>query len=608
MPRGSGKSALCKWAALWALLYGHRRFVLFIGAESDSAAEGIAEVMEELETNEDLDDDFNEVTRYVRALEGIGQRAKGQTCNGVRTRIEWGEKIVRFPSTPGSVSAGSVMRGAGLTGRLRGMTVAGKRPDLVILDDPQTDESAASFVQIRTRERIVSKAILGLAGPKTQIAALMPITVIFPGDMADRVLDRERHPYWQGERMKMVYNFPTNTKLWSEYAQIQRDGFADGDKGAAATAFYLANRRAMDAGAVLAWPERFPDEKVSGIQHAMDLLIDDRAAFMAECQNQPEVELLEGEVCQLDADAIAAKVNKVPRGVVPRDCNRLTVGIDVQGGAHFAVITAWDSTFGGSVVDYLTYPKQTRTFYTNADARPSLADIFRGQGEDARVYLGLKALCELILSRSYPREGGGEERVAAVLIDSGKWTDTVYQFCAKTPFKDVCQLRPSKGIGIRAGNKPMSEYRAVDPRRDLVGRGWRAEADAKGRHVLVDTNLWKTFVAERLAAELPNTGCLVLNGSDRREHELFAAHLTAEYQVETSGYGRTLREWNHRPERFDNHYWDALVLSAVAASFNGLSWDPAAAAGDSTAGPRPRLKIKLSDLQKQRREEKRARS
>src|SRR5690606_4704432 len=98
------------------------------------------------------------------------------------------------------------------------------RPSLVILDDPQTDESARSLSQCATREAILAGAVLGLAGPTEKIAGVMPCTVIRPGDMADKILDRELHPEWNGQRTKLVYSFPTNEQLWAQYAEVRSDG------------------------------------------------------------------------------------------------------------------------------------------------------------------------------------------------------------------------------------------------------------------------------------------------------------------------------------------------------------------------------------------------
>jgi hypothetical protein len=127
------------------------------------------------------------------------------------------------------------------------------RPSLVLIDDPQTDESARSPSQCANRERILAGAILGLAGPGKKIAGLMTLTVVRPDDLADRILDREKHPQWQGERTKMVYAFPVRESLWQRYAELRAEGLRN-DRGLAdATAFYGQHRSAMDEGAQVAW-------------------------------------------------------------------------------------------------------------------------------------------------------------------------------------------------------------------------------------------------------------------------------------------------------------------------------------------------------------------
>jgi len=199
MPRKSGKTTLCEVAALWVLVFGHRPFVVLIGATDDAALELLQSVKIELETNRLLGEDFPEVCFPVRSLEGESRRCLGQTLEGRRTRIVWtGDKVV-LPTVPGSPASGAVVRTTGITGRVRGMkhTLADGRtirPSFVILDDPQTDESAGSPSQNAKRYRVVSKAVLGLSGPKVKISAVMPCTVIEPDDMVDRMLDRSRHP------------------------------------------------------------------------------------------------------------------------------------------------------------------------------------------------------------------------------------------------------------------------------------------------------------------------------------------------------------------------------------------------------------------------------
>jgi hypothetical protein len=43
--------------------------------------------------------------------------------------------------------------------------------------------------------------------------------------MADKILNRDLHPEWNGERTKMVYAFPTSEELWRKYAEIWEDKF-----------------------------------------------------------------------------------------------------------------------------------------------------------------------------------------------------------------------------------------------------------------------------------------------------------------------------------------------------------------------------------------------
>jgi ABC-type nitrate/sulfonate/bicarbonate transport system substrate-binding protein len=89
------------------------------------------------------------------------------------------------------------------------------------------------------------------------------------------------------QRTKLVYAFPTDEKLWQRYAEIRAESMREGNGGEEATAFYEANRQAMDEGAVIAWPERFNHDELSAIQDAMNLRLQDEAAFFAEYQNEP---------------------------------------------------------------------------------------------------------------------------------------------------------------------------------------------------------------------------------------------------------------------------------------------------------------------------------
>lgn len=156
----------------------------------------------------------------------------------------------------------------------------------------------------------------------------------------------------------MVNSFPTNDTLWQRYAEIRAEGFRAGDGGAAGTEFYRENKAAMDEGADVAWKERFNHDELSAIQHAMNLKLQDEAAFFAEYQNEPlPAETVAAD--QLTAEQVAAKTNGLDRRCLAIAANHLTAFIDVQQNLLFYVVAAWEDDFTGYVVDYGTYPIRT---------------------------------------------------------------------------------------------------------------------------------------------------------------------------------------------------------------------------------------------------------
>ncbi len=65
----------------------------------------------------------------------------------------------------------------------------------------------------------------------------------------------------------------------SKYAQMRGESFKNDGDGHEATEFYRQNRAAMDDGAIIAWPQRHNTDELSAIQHAMNLKLQDEAAY-----------------------------------------------------------------------------------------------------------------------------------------------------------------------------------------------------------------------------------------------------------------------------------------------------------------------------------------
>ena len=423
----------------------------------------------------------------------------------------------------------------------------------------------------------------------------MPCTVIRPGDMAEQMLDRSKHPEWNGERCKMLYQFPQNEELWNRYADLRADELRERGTFAEATAFYAAHRAEMDEGAVVSWPARYNHDELSAIQHAMDLKLTDEAAFWAEYQNDPLPEDL-GTEEQLTVDGIVNNLNGHSQRGVPVSANHITMFIDVQKTLLFYVVCAWDDDFTGRVIDYGTWPDQRRRYFALADANPTLQRKFPHTGLEGCLYGGLKALTEDYLAREFTRDDGAAMHIERCLIDAnwGQSTEVVYQFCREARFANV--ILPSHGKYIGASSKPMSEYKKTVG--DRVGHNWRMP-NIRGRrvvrHVIFDTNYWKSFVASRLLTSMGDRGSLSLWGRETERHMLFAEHLTAEYRVKTEGRGRKVDEWKMRPDAHDNHWFDGVVGCAVAASMCGCVL---AGTDKDTRNNKPRVKVKLSELRK----------
>lgn len=600
MPRGSGKTTVCECACIWALLYGHREFVCLIGSDEGHAMDMLESIKMELDGNDLLLEDFPEAVYAIHCLDGIANRCNGQLHLGQRTHIGWTAREVVLPTIPGSKASGAIIKVAGITGRIRGMKYKrsdGKtvRPTLVVLDDPQTDESARSLSQCATRERVLAGAVLGLAGPGKKISGIMPCTVIRPGDMADTILDRNRHPEWNGERTKMVYAFPTNEALWERYAEIRAESMRQGNGGDEATEFYRENRAAMDEGSVIAWQERFNHDELSAIQHAMNLKLQDEAAFFAEYQNEPLPEEKAGDD-ELTIEFIIQKLNRLPRYELPLGCTHVTMFVDIQASLLFYVVTAWEDDFTGSVLDYGTFPDQKRPYFTLRDARHTLSLAFPKTGLEGAIYAGLESLTALLLTREWRRDGGALFRIERCLIDAnwGSSTDIVYQFCRQSVHAGI--VMPSHGRFVGASSQPFSEYKRRPGER--IGQNWRipnVHGKRTVRHVLFDTNYWKSFVHARLAVAMGDRGCLALFGEHPEHHRLFAEHITAEYRVATQGRGRTVDEWKMRPERADNHWLDGLVGCAVAGSMQGVQLS-----GTSSSAPPPTSRISFANWQRKK--------
>lgn len=591
--RGSGKTARCRMAALWATAYGHRRYAFLIGSTAERGRESLDTLKTWIRFLPLFVADFPEIVHPAIKIAGIAQRGGGQTSDGVPTLIKWHEDQVVLPTiappanwpahwplredgmvpTSGTVIGASGLTGEGIRGSLFALPTGELlRPDFVLLDDPQTPESARSLKQNRDRLSLANGDLLGLAGPGEQMACVMPCTVIEPGDFADMLLDRTKNPLWRGERSGILTAMPKNLDAWEKYFEVyHEDSQKDPPDLVASNAYFLKHEAELSEGTAATWPDRKFDEEASPVQHAMHFYVRDRAVFMAEYMNQPVRGDEGGEIKALVAAEVSARVSGSPRYTLPPACSLVTAFFDPGAILHWYCVVGWSDSFGGSVLDYGCWPRQTRVVFDSHDAGRKLRDEYPGYTDAQLVRQGLDALTAEVLGRSYPSAGGSEVRIARALVDSGHERDAVYDFCRASPHAGI--LMPSKGIGRSSTAKGVGAWQARPGERR--GHHWRVTAadTGRGQQVQFDTDVWKTIVYERFALPLGGRSTLTLYGTPERaasRHETYGLHLAAEYGRKAMSHGVEFYKWVVRPNAVDNHWLDCTSGCAVAASVAGL--------------------------------------
>lgn len=577
LPRGSGKTTRSEVFAIWCQVTGRRGYVAMFGSDAGKASLSIESVKMEYAENDLLYEDFPEVCHAIRALDGRPQRCGSQTYKGERTHIDWTAETIVLPTIPGSKGSGSIMSCHGITAASRGLRYKradGKqaRPDLVILDDIQTDESASTPGQVNKRLRIIKKNILKLGGHGKSLAVVCNATVIAKGDVIDQLLN---DPAWQGVRVKAVRSWADEHEtMWlGEYKRIRQtyDKDIDGDQLRAwreATEYYRANRAAMDAGCDVYWEHCYDrDQELSAIQHFYNALIDDGPeVFASEFQQEP-METDETSAA-LKSEELVSRSIAVAKGVVPSACSTVTAFIDVQGKVLYWAVVASGDGLRGHVVDYGCYPKQPAPYFTLRDVTVTLQQVHGTQDQAAAIMAGLEALVPQILDRKFGHETSDATfDVSLCTIDANwrQYSGVVRDFCRRSKYGN--RVMPSHGQHVGAARQSFTEAKVKPGERS--GTGWKTETTDRQRALAHDANFWKSLLASRLRLPTGDPMAFTLHAG---KHVMLIDHLTAEYPqtIENKSTGKRVEQWTQIPGR-DNHWLDCLSGSLVGAAFLGIS-------------------------------------
>lgn len=623
--RGFAKTTMTENTAIWSVVYGHRRYPVAFGSEAGAAAIMLDSIKSELQTNEFLAADFPEICYPIAMLEGKPQRCHSQTyswdgpcqlcnasglfngdicpnCDGEQdatnvesTHIEWTAEKIALPFIRGAAGAGGVISTHGMTSSFRGLKHkrpdgVNQRPDFAIIDDPQTDESAAQPNQRAKRIGIITQSILQLGGHRSSIACVVNATIIERDDLVEQMMNRARFPQWQWAKVPMVRKWAdAHETLWmTDYAKILKD-YTDDDPDdilrarEAANQFYRDHREEMDAGCEVSWESCFdPDTEVSAIQHAYNkLIIDGAEVFASEYQQEPLRKDASDD--ELTIDQIISKANLVERGRVPLWATKVVGFIDVQQKVLYWTVVAFGENYKTHVVEYKTFPKQPRDSLALDGLRVTLEDYYATREEnplklpeEAALRQGLNDLITKLCARRWKGEAadGVEFNLSRLLVDSAYNKDMVYDVIYRSAYHGV--VMASRGRYYGATEKPMSEY--VVKQGEELGDHWLkkpAEGNIPIQLLSIDTNYRKTFLHKRLATPEGVAGCMSLFGVPENHRQL-AEHCLSEsksvVRLETGrGAGRTVDVWKLKPNRGDNHILDCLCGCLVACSEQGAT-------------------------------------
>jgi hypothetical protein len=550
MPRGEGKTTIITGAIVWAICYGHRKYPVIIGSDQAAAESILDGVKITMETSDNLNELFPEVCHYIRALEGLSQRAKGQLCNGAPTHIGWRTDAISMPFVEMDekyleFAKGAVICARGLTGRLRGLQVTqpdGKvvRPDFVFLDDPQTRESALSASQCNDRENLINADVMGLAGVGTELACLMACTVISQGDLAERILNS-----WRAMRAKALYQLPKgHNTLWAEYIELRRQARKEGTEKIVCNNFYKLNRDAMDEGAIVANEYRKNKGELSALQNVYNYISDNGFdSFWSELQNDPQSAASKFYI--ITSEIVKSRVNGNERNIIPADCHYVNLGIDVN---HYALnwaVSAIQNDMTGNGIDYGRYPK----------GRVLWADDSGITAEQA-IYDGLSELAKSMMQR--------QPGIKLIGIDGNYSTDTVYRVADYLNKTLPCRVLVFRGVGSDKYSLPMNSKTVI-----RKGHECHYATGARGEHVIFNSHYWHSFLQKSFLLTPGFRGSYSFWGGNDADHRTIADHIIADKLIDLEyKQGKEIYTWTKRPgER--NDLADALCISLVGAAIFG---------------------------------------
>lgn len=585
-PRGDGKTMILRGLIVYAICIGLIHFPVIISKSKSAANESILGVIKTyFEDSDRLYEDYPEICYPIRALEKSPRRAAQQTYtrpDGTEgwTNFEWSNDGVTFPRVDGSRASGAVIRTRGADSAIRGLNT-GPRPDFVLIDDPDDDESARSELQAEKRSGYIRQGVAFLGTARRPVGVVMLTTIPAAGSVSDRFTDPSIEPAWRGRRIAMLRHKPERADLWEQYVDLKRAGMNPNTEVAesAATDFYVEHREEMDAGSEVSNPNAFnPRTQLSTVQACYDIIAKvGEEAFETEYQNNPP-RAAEIESDHLTAYEVSKRLSGADEFVVPAATRALTVFVDLgKYRLHWSAVASMANA-SAQVVAY--------GFWSVGGVNQV--------GTEQAILVALRDLEDFLASRPWRYPSGEVRKIDLFGVDAGNWNTVAYQFVQQSdqPWRAL--------MGLNVWSPKVKRSATVRPGFEC----WESK-QAKGLWVVnQNTTYWKRRAQDGFRANPSEPGSIVLFGDDDRLHrdsdrDKFAAHIVAEQWVEgeVTTTGKLRQPYMKQVSRA-NHYLDTLGGALCLAGVLGVR---PVGASKSVADSKPRDLADAMGVTKRRR-------
>lgn len=573
-PRGEGKTTISMKTALYLMIRSLSTFPVVIGKNQNKANKELKELRKQLQQNELFAADYPEISIPLQDAGDWSSRARLQTVGYRRTNMVLAADHIVFPSIEAEqmpdwpsemipASRGQVLYCLGIDGAIRGTKHGDKRPTLAIIDDIEDREAAASDAVIAKNEDIIEQDIAGLAQSSERVSRVMLCTIQNRKCIAYKYTDPKQKPSWRGRRYRKMVKPPDRMDLIDKYIEMRKSTASSDPDAREAFRYWRDNQSILESGAVVSNVNSYSRKvhadgeplELSAIQAYYNRVADVGAKAVAtEIDNDPPAEA--GPTGNgITSDIVCSRISGLVRCQLPANTVALTAAIDIGKYRCHWVVCAWWQGAGGCVVDYgIAEVVGTDASMDNVASQP-------------QIYKALLQWRDELLAKEYVDTTGTKRSVDFVLVDSGTFTDAVYEF--------IRQVR-----GIFHPSKGLSPYHARKQSTSDTIASSHLHASRLANQQLwlydLDTDYWKQWIHERFLTPTFDDQNMLRRGAmslftpqGTHKHFTFGQHIASEELVSEFKEGKGVKTFWHRRNE-NNHWFDATYMAAAASEVCGI--------------------------------------